>query len=77
MRDAHLYGIPLPMLFLSGTRDTFAERPLLEEVVHRLGGRGTLVWTEGGDHSLKVGKSGTAALEAAAGRIQSWCHELA
>jgi uncharacterized protein len=77
MRDAHLYSLPLPMLFLSGTRDTFAERPLLETVVHRLGGRATLVWTEGGDHSLKVAKSGTAPLEAAASRIQEWCHELA
>ena len=76
MRDAHLYSIPLPMLFLSGTRDTFAERPLLETVVHRLGGQATLVWTEGGDHSLKVGKSGTAPLEAAASRIQEWCQEL-
>jgi predicted alpha/beta-hydrolase family hydrolase len=32
LRDAHLYGIPQPMLFLSGTRDTFAERKLLEDV---------------------------------------------
>lgn len=76
MRDAHLYGIPLPMLFLSGTRDTFAGRPLLETVVQRLGDRATLVWTERGDHSLKVGKSGTATLEAAADEIQMWCKEL-
>ena len=66
MRDAHLYDIDLPMLFLSGTRDTFAERPLLEKVVERLGNRATLVWTEGGDHSLKVRRSGAMTLEAAA-----------
>jgi predicted alpha/beta-hydrolase family hydrolase len=73
MRDAHLYGIQLPMLFLSGTRDTFAERPLLESVAQRLGDRATLIWTEGGDHSLKVGKSGTATLETAADTIENWC----
>ena len=72
MRDEHLYEIDLPMLFLSGTRDTFAERELLEKVVKKLGKRATLVWTEKGDHSLKVGKSGTATLEAAADEIVKW-----
>jgi predicted alpha/beta-hydrolase family hydrolase len=73
MRDAHLYDIPQPMLFLSGTKDTFAERQLLEKVVHRIGDRATLIWTEGGDHSLKVGRaSGNATLEAAADEISSW-----
>jgi len=73
MRDAHLYDIDLPMLFLSGTRDTFAERPLLEKVVERLGKRATLVWTEGGDHSLKVRRAGAMTLEAAADTIEEWC----
>jgi predicted alpha/beta-hydrolase family hydrolase len=74
LRDEHLYGIELPMLFLSGTKDTFAERPLLEKVVDRLGSRATLVWTERGDHSLKAGKSPT--LEAAADEIQRWAFAL-
>jgi len=72
LRDEHLYGIDLPMLFLSGTKDTFAERALLEKVVQRIGSRATLVWTERGDHSLKVGKSGTVTLEAAADEIEKW-----
>ena len=76
LRDAHLYGIPQPMLFLSGTRYTFAERKLLEDVVHRIGDRATLVWTEGGDHSLKLGRaSGNSTLEAAADRISAWVRE--
>jgi len=75
MRDAHLYDIKLPMLFLSGTRDTFAERPLLEKVVNRLGDRATLIWTEGGDHSLKVGSKGGNSLEAAVEEIQKWVRE--
>jgi len=76
LRDAHLYGIELPMLFLSGTKDTLAERGLLEKVVARIGSRATLVWTERGDHSLKVGKSGTATLETAADEIGKWAAEL-
>jgi predicted alpha/beta-hydrolase family hydrolase len=74
LRDAHLYEIELPMLFLSGTRDTFAERHLLDAVVKRLGSRASLVWTEGGDHSLKAGKSGTAPLQEAAAAIERWIH---
>ena len=72
MRDAHLYGIPLPMLFLSGTRDAFADRALLEGVVGKLGDRATLRWTEGGDHSLKVGKGKADSLMAAADTIEEW-----
>jgi uncharacterized protein len=75
LRDEYLYTIELPMLFLSGTRDTFADRPLLEKVTSRLGNRAKLVWTQGGDHSLKVGKTGTAPLEAAADAIQKWVGE--
>jgi predicted alpha/beta-hydrolase family hydrolase len=76
LRDEHLYGIELPMLFLSGTRDSLAERELLESVVERLGNKATLVWTERGDHSLKVGKAGTAPLEAAADKIRDWASRL-
>jgi hypothetical protein len=76
LRDAHLYDLDVPMLFLSGTKDPFADRPLLEKVVRRLGDRATLVWTEGGDHSLKVRRSGTNTLEAAANEIQDWVGEF-
>ncbi len=56
LRDAHLY-VHRPMLFISGTKDTFAERLLLERVVKRIGDRAKLVWIEGGDHSLKTSKT--------------------
>jgi uncharacterized protein len=72
LRDAHLYGLEKPMLFISGTKDTFAERPLLERVVAKIGDRATLVWIEGGDHSLKTTKKGTDSLRAAADAIENW-----
>lgn len=54
LRDEHLYGLKLPMLFLQGTRDTFATPKLLEAVVSRIGGNATVDWLEGGDHSFAV-----------------------
>lgn len=54
LRDEHLYGLKLPMLFLQGSRDTFATPELLESVVARIGPAVTLQWCEGGDHSFAV-----------------------
>ncbi|GAA3279112.1 alpha/beta family hydrolase [Paenarthrobacter aurescens] len=54
LRDEHLYGITVPMLFLQGTRDTFATPELLEAVVAKIGPAATLQWAEGGDHSFAV-----------------------
>lgn len=62
LRDEHLYGLTLPMLFLQGSRDTFATRELLEGVVSRIGASAVLQWIEGGDHSFAVaGKKRDAA----------------
>ena len=54
LRDGHLYGMTTPMLFLQGTRDTFATQPLLEDVVARIGSTAVLQWVDGGDHSFAV-----------------------
>lgn len=54
LRDEHLYGLTLPMLFLQGTRDAFATPQLLESVVARIGPSATLQWFEGGGHTFDV-----------------------
>ncbi|MDO5745796.1 MAG: dienelactone hydrolase family protein [Micrococcaceae bacterium] len=54
LRDEHLYGLELPLLFLQGTRDPFARPGELEPVVARIGPQAKLEWFEGGDHSFKV-----------------------
>ena len=56
-RAEHLAKVQIPMLFLQGTRDDFADLKLLRPVVKRLGERATLQLIEGGDHSFKVLKS--------------------
>jgi predicted alpha/beta-hydrolase family hydrolase len=76
LRDAHLYELMKPMLFISGTRDTLAEKDLLQGVVDRIGKRATLLWIERGDHSLKTGRKDTTSLATAAETIESWIAKL-
>jgi predicted alpha/beta-hydrolase family hydrolase len=46
--------VTVPMLFLQGTRDEFAELELLTPVCDRLGARATLHVIDGADHSFHV-----------------------
>ncbi len=54
LRAEHLERIGVPMLFLHGTRDPFAQPELLAKVLEKLGRRATYVPIEGGDHSFNV-----------------------
>src|ERR1700729_1239763 len=53
-RAEHLSQVQIPMLFLQGTRDAFAEVALIEPLVKRLGGRAALTLIEDADHSYHV-----------------------
>lgn len=75
LRDQHLYALKIPMLFISGTKDTFAERGLLEGVVKKIGTNARLVWIEGGDHSLKRGRKDNDSLSLALDAIERWIAE--
>jgi predicted alpha/beta-hydrolase family hydrolase len=58
-RGAHLSDVTIPMLFLQGTKDEFAELDLLQPLVARLGKRATLHLVDSADHSFHVpAKSG-------------------
>lgn len=54
-RASHLRDIPIPMLFLQGTKDDLAHMNLMEEVCATLT-RSSLVKIEGANHSFKAGK---------------------
>ncbi|WP_146362389.1 alpha/beta family hydrolase [Arthrobacter yangruifuii] len=54
LRDGHLYGLTLPMLFLQGTRDPFALPGELEPVAERIGPNARVQRIEGGNHSFEV-----------------------
>jgi hypothetical protein len=55
-RAEHLKSVTVPMLFLSGTRDTLAELDLFKPVVKSLGKLATLHLLDTADHSYKVQK---------------------
>jgi predicted alpha/beta-hydrolase family hydrolase len=55
-RADHLAQVQVPMLFLQGTRDEFAQRELINGVCENLGPRATLHPIEDADHSFKVPK---------------------
>jgi uncharacterized protein len=54
IRAEHLFKVKIPMLFLQGSRDEFAELPLLEPLIAKLGPRATLKLLEHADHSFHV-----------------------
>ncbi len=56
-RDAHLYAIQIPMLFLAGTRDTLCNLNILRTVLNRLKAPWDLEVIDGGDHSFRLPKS--------------------
>ena len=76
-RAEHLKDVRVPMLFLQGDRDEFAEPILLRQVLRGLGGGATLHIVKDGDHSFNVPKrSGRSpddvAVELADTLLQWW-----
>lgn len=53
-RGQHLFEVQIPMLFLQGTRDEFAELERLEPLIARLNKRATLKLFQDADHSFHV-----------------------
>ena len=75
-RADHLTSVDVPMLFLQGTRDEFAQLDLLQKVVKGLGDRATLHLIEEGDHSFKVpkrtGKTEADVMNELAATVSDW-----
>jgi predicted alpha/beta-hydrolase family hydrolase len=80
-RAAHLSGVKIPMLFLQGTRDDFAEMTLLEPVVKGLGGLASLHLVQEGDHSLHVparsGRNDRDVMNEVLDALSAWIGRLA
>jgi predicted alpha/beta-hydrolase family hydrolase len=79
-RADHLDRVGVPMLFLQGTRDEFAELSLLAQVLQRLGPRAAFRPVEGGDHSFGVpkrsGRTRDEVLDELADALSSWAAAL-
>jgi uncharacterized protein len=80
-RADHLAKVPQPMLFLQGTRDTFADLKLLRPICAKLAPRATLHIIESADHSFHVLKSSkrtdVEVLRELAETTASWAERLA
>jgi predicted alpha/beta-hydrolase family hydrolase len=53
-RGKHLFQVQIPMLFMQGTRDDFADSQFLQPLIERLGARATLEQVPEADHSFHV-----------------------
>jgi predicted alpha/beta-hydrolase family hydrolase len=63
-RAEHLFKIKIPLLFLQGMRDTFADLALLQPLVIQLGNTATLTLFQDADHSFHVpARSGSSDAE--------------
>jgi len=75
-RADHLAKVTVPMLFLTGTRDTLADLTLLRPVVERLGERATLRVIEHADHMFHVlkrsGRTEEEVLDELAMAVTEW-----
>ena len=76
VRADHLVDVPLPMLFLQGTRDRLAELERVRGVCDRLGSRATLQVVEGADHGFSVlkrsGRTDAGVQEEMADAVTRW-----
>ena len=79
-RAEHLAKVPMPMLFLQGTRDTLADLKLLRPICADLSSRATLHIIETADHSFHVlkssGRTDADALRELAATTASWADNL-
>jgi predicted alpha/beta-hydrolase family hydrolase len=79
-RAEHLGRVQIPMLFLQGDRDEFADLTLLRPVVKQLGERATLHLVEGGDHSFHVrkraGKTDADVMDELVDAIAEWTSRI-
>jgi uncharacterized protein len=75
-RAQHLSQVEVPMLFLQGTRDDFADLKLLKPVIKGLASLATLHLVDGADHSFHVpkrsGRTDAEVLADIAGSIADW-----
>jgi predicted alpha/beta-hydrolase family hydrolase len=80
LRDQHLYSIRKPMLFVSGTKDPFARKDLMESVLKKIGNYAHLYAIENGGHSFETSRkadtSRAQTLKSVEQEILKWLKNL-
>jgi len=79
-RATHLYQVPLPMLFLQGTRDDLAELGRMRSICADLGPKATLHEVDGADHSFHVlkrsGRTDAQVLDELCDTMRQWMSQV-
>jgi predicted alpha/beta-hydrolase family hydrolase len=79
-RAKHLADVTVPMLFLEGTRDAFADLKLLRPICRKLSPQATLHVIKDADHSFHVpkssGKTDAEVMRELVGTVSSWAEEI-
>lgn len=80
-RGRHLLEVQIPMLFLQGSRDDFADMGLLQTLVERLGARAMLKVLADADHSFHVparsGRTDAEVREEMIAALAGWIEAVA
>lgn len=81
LRDAHLPAIKVPVLAISGTRDPFCTRALMETALKSVTTKWDMHWVEGADHSFHVpkssGRTDTEVMAEIGDAAQAWAASFA
>jgi predicted alpha/beta-hydrolase family hydrolase len=79
-RDDHFSRLTMPVLFVSGTRDSLASKPDLQRSAHKIKGPVTWCWLDTADHGFKPlkssGRSLADILDRAAEATVTWVGSL-
>lgn len=79
-RSEHFSNLTMPVLFVSGTRDSLASKPALTQAARNVNGPRAFHWIESADHGFKPLKSSgftmETALDAAAVTVNRWVLDL-
>lgn len=79
-RGEHLAKVAIPLLFLQGARDAFAEHMLLAALIERLGRRATLKLIAEADHSFHVparaGRNDAQVRQELAALLAAWTEDI-
>jgi len=80
LRADHLSAIHIPVLCFNGTRDAFCERPLMDDVVAKLGKNWRMHWIESADHGFHVqkrsGRTDAQVMAEVAEQTKTWLQGL-
>ena len=72
-RDDHFKRLRCPVLFVSGTRDSLAPRPVLTRSARKVKGPVALHWLETADHGFRPLKRSGCTIESVLGDVAETC----